>query len=145
MSPETAAMLRAIAATASHAQASPTDSAGIRARKQAQGRAEAAWVAAGSPDLPAEEPRPLSGTFTCRREAPAHAFVGSDDPKDWTREEVAVEVLTVTDRAFRFTDGGRAFWCPRSVVGVVDGQEQPENVGDFVIVTVPRWAMEKAA
>ena len=58
LNPATIALLRALADLTSHAQAHPTDAAGIARLRQAKGKAEVAWTQAGSPHLPSRAPPP---------------------------------------------------------------------------------------
>lgn len=126
MAPETATLLRAVADLASYAQGHPTDSTGIRLRAQGRSRAEAAWVAAGSPDL-TNAPRPAvipKGT--------GHV----DEDKDWTPVSILVEVKRATDKALLLDAGDGGFWCPRSIVtGDLDRE------GDIDTATLPRWVL----
>jgi hypothetical protein len=130
MSPATAALLRAVAALASHAQGHPTDAPGIRLRSVARSKAEAAWVQAGSPDLPPDGPRP----------AVMPEGVGKvEEEKDWTPVTVLVEVKRVTEKAYLLDPGDGAYWCPKSVVR----ESEPDfpDVGDVATMTVPRWVL----
>jgi hypothetical protein len=130
MSPATAALLRAVAALASHAQGHPTDAPGIRLRSVARSTAEAAWVQAGSPDLPPDGPRP----------AVMPEGVGKvEEEKDWTPVTVLVEVKRVTEKAYLLDPGDGAYWCPKSVVR----ESEPDfpDVGDVATMTVPRWVL----
>jgi hypothetical protein len=130
MNDATANLLRAVAALANHAQAHPTDAPGIRLRAQGRSRAEAAWVAAGSPDLPSEMPRPA-----VMQKGVGHV----DEEKDWSPVTLLVEVVNMTEKAYRFDPGDDAFWCPKAVVRESDPL-LPE-VGDVATVTVPRWVL----
>lgn len=129
MSPETATLLRATAALVTHAQARPTDADTLTRLRKARGAAEVAWVQAGTPDLPSGAPRPTV--------MPEHVGKGDED-KDWSREELDVELRRATDKAFLLDAGDGAFWCPRSVV---DGAEDLVNPGDMATVRVPRWVL----
>lgn len=121
MAPQTAALLRAVAALASYAQGHPTDSAGIRLRAQSRSKAETAWVQAGSPDLPE---KPLASILV-------------EERKDWTPTALEmVEIKNVTEKAFFLDTGEAQFWCPRSVF---KSEEGLEKVGDIGSATVPRW------
>ena len=132
MNPATADLLRAIAALASHAQAHPTDAAGIGKLRTGRAKAEAAWIQAGSPDLPASEPKPAV------RAPPLPA--DSNGEKDWTREGVDVEVTRTTEKAVLLSDGDREFWCPRSLI---DGGDTLA-LGDVDTLSVPRWILAEA-
>lgn len=128
MNPATSALLRAVAALASHAQASPTDSAGIARLRVAQGKAAKQWTDAGSPDL-TDAPKPAVISHECGK---------VDESKDWTMVSLDVEVKRATEKAMLLSDGDGEFWCPRSVLaGDVD------NEGDIGTVSVPRWVREQ--
>lgn len=135
MSPETQALLRAVAELASYAQGHPTDSKGIALRTQARNRASVAWTQAGSPDLEGA-PRPAVI-------APGTGRV-DDAEKDWTPVEVLVEVKRVTEKAY-LLDAGEAlgpsgtFWCPKAVIREADPTFP--DVGDVATMSVPRWVL----
>ena len=134
MNPATANLLRAVAAVASYAQANATDSAGIRRLVVARGKAEAAWVQAGSPDLPSEEPKPA----VIPRGVPMLRDV---EDKDWTPTEQDVEFVRETDLAYLLDNGGDApFWCPKSLAtgAGVDALDRP---GSIATINVPRWVL----
>lgn len=133
MSPSTATLLRAIAALAAHARSAPTDAKGIARHREARNRAEAAWLADGAPDLPADQPKPPPLATFCARTEPAE--------KDWARVTIDVEVRKSTEKAVLLSDGERDFWCPRSVVP--NGDDLAD--GDVVAVSVPRWVLAEAA
>ena len=130
MSPATAALLRATAALVAHAQARPTDAAGIARLRLVRGKAEVAWVQDGCPDLPSGTERPTV--------MPADVGKGADEEKDWTRETIEVELRRATEKAYLLDAGDGAFWCPRSVV---EGGEALVNPGDMDTVSVPRWVL----
>lgn len=130
MNPSTAALLRATAALVTHAQARPTDAAGIARLRLARGKAEVAWVQDGCPNLPSGTERPTV--------MPADVGKGADEEKDWTRVSVEVELRRATDKAYLLDAGDGAFWCPRSVT---DGAEDLVNPGDMASVYLPRWVM----
>jgi hypothetical protein len=134
MNPATATLLRAVAALASHAQGHPTDAPGIRLRSVARSKAEAAWVQAGSPDLPPDGPRPAVIPRVDPRERQAE-----EAAKDWTPVTVLVEVKRVTEKAYLLDPGDGAYWCPKSVVRESD-PDFPD-VGDVATMTVPRWVL----
>lgn len=126
MHPETTTLLRAIAALVNHAQARPTDGDGLTRLRKARGAAEVAWVQAGSPDLTgAAKPTAMP------------AGIGTGDPadKDWTREEIEVEVKRRTERGILLDAGDGAFWCPLSLC---DGADAIDD-GGVGVVRVPRW------
>jgi hypothetical protein len=130
MNPATATLLRAVAALASHAQGHPTDAPGIRLRAVARSKAEAAWVQAGSPDLPPDGPRP----------AVMPEGVGRvEEEKDWTRVSVLIEVKRVTEKALLIDTGDGPFWCPKSLIADADPPEP--DVGDVATMSVPRWVL----
>lgn len=132
MSPHTEALLRAVAALVNHAQARPLDGDGLGKLRAARGRAEVAWVQAGSPDLPAGVGRPSV--------VPAALVLprNDGDDKDWTRVPVECELLATTERALLLDAGEGRFWCPRSVV---DGAEALVVKGDVAEVMIPRWLL----
>lgn len=66
MHPATANLLRRQKALAEHARAHPTDSDGIRQRREELARAGAMWVDAGYPDAP-KEPKPAAQVLGCKR------------------------------------------------------------------------------
>jgi hypothetical protein len=133
MNPATEHLLRAVAAVASYAQAHPTDGPKIRLLKVAQGKAEATWIASGSPDLP-DGPRPAI-IPAARRTGVAVA----DEDKDWTRVRVLAEVKRMSERAYLLDQGDGAFWCPKALLFESD-VDFPE-VGDVVTAEIPRWVL----
>lgn len=129
MNAETADLLRAVAALVNHAQARPTDGDGLTRLRKTRAAAEVAWVQAGSPDLPTGTAKPTA--------MPAGIGTGEPAEKDWTREDVEVEVKRLTERAALLDDGNRAFWCPLSVC---DGAAELGE-GGVGVVSVPRWVL----
>ena len=129
MTAETTTLLRAIAVLVNHAQARPTDGDGLTRLRKARAAAEVAWVQAGSPDLPTGPAKPTA----------MPAGIGTGDPadKDWTREDVEVEVKRRTERGILLDAGDGAFWCPLSVCeGATELGE-----GGVGVVSVPRWVL----
>ena len=133
MSPATTTLLGAIAALAAHARANPTAAKGIARLREARNRAEAAWLDAGTPDLPADQPKPPPLATFCARTETAE--------KDWSRVTLDVEVRRSTEKAVLLSDGEREFWCPRSVVPNGDDLAN----GDVAAVSIPRWVLLEAA
>lgn len=134
MNPLTANFLRAAAALATHAQANPTDVAGLRARREARNRAEAAWAQAGAPDAPPGSPMPTLAPDFVARVAGRHA---GEEEKDWARVPALVEVQRVTEKALLLRDGRREFWCPRSLLT----SETELIVGAVADIELPAWVL----
>lgn len=119
LQPTTAALLRAIAELVNHVQARPTDHAGLVKCRAKRAKAEADWIAAGTPDLSAEVARPTAMPADVGTRRNDDDVEGEDDgEKDWTPTDVEVEVRRVTEKAYLFNagDGRGDFWCPKSVV-----------------------------
>lgn len=92
MNPTTATLLKTISELIVHAQAHPTDNTGIAKMRKARAAAEQSWMAAGTPDLPADTPRP---TIIPKETG----FVGSDSEhgRDWSPVRVLLEVQSLTE------------------------------------------------
>lgn len=143
MHPTTLNVLRAIAALANEAQARPTSPAIPRLRV-ARGAAEAAWLEAGAPDLPAgvSAPLPPSAIAPARPATPAPATpqkpAGGHGWGTFT-----VEVVEARDRSLVLSTGNAgdepAFF-PRAVIFAADGSGnigERLDVGDVEDVRLP--------
>ena len=59
--------------------------------------------------------------------------------KDWTPTLLdAVEIKSVSEKAFLIDTGDATFWCPRSVF---KSEEGIDKVGDIGSATVPQWVL----
>lgn len=125
-------MLVAIAALADLARLSPLATKEIAAARTLRAKAEAAWVEAGCPDLPAGAPAaaPLPP-------APAK----HEHEKDWSRVAVLCDVLRETEKAVLLNDGEREYWCPRSLIKGEDRDGEDLTVGDCFELSLPAWVV----
>lgn len=147
MNPTTATLLKTIAELIVHAQAHPLDNTGIAKMRKARAAAEQAWMAAGSPDLPAFAPRP---TIIPKATGVVDRGSESGDDKDWSPVRVLLEVQSLTEGgAALCSDGSKVsyapiklLWSPGSRTPLIDvgGLEE----GTDVTVDIPKWlALEK--
>lgn len=137
MSPETGALLRAVAALMVEAQRDPSSKAlaGLRA---ARGRAEGAWMAARCPDLPAGTPAPTAPPP--QRDTPKHG-----EGKDWRPITLTLEVGRRTTGGGIFVATGEEQVCvPASLLWEVGLRQAAEiEEGDVVEVDMPRWLADE--
>jgi hypothetical protein len=141
MDKRTAALLRSIAELIAHAQAHPTDTVGLGKKRKARASAEHAWLAAGSPDLPSDAPKPTVIPRATREPEP------DSDGKDWTPVRLLLEVITLTDGgAAKCFDGTRLGYAPQKLLWEPGTREPVPNLREdtTIEVDIPAWlAYEK--
>jgi len=141
MDPTTQTLLQAVAALARHAQARPTDTGGLRGLRRERAAAEAAWLAAGCPDLVDDKEAPMAPAAAHPATSTRRTSAGPDRHRPML---IVVDVIRLTERGALLDDGRTRAWVPRSFV-IKPGTNEFADlvVGDMTEVQIPFWLADE--